>query len=356
MGIFKRKKKDDEEKEEVKDDKLESFEEDNTQFNQNDASHLPQELRDTLAEFRKDQETPGYEDVEVKDGDDDVNENKDDDSTDSERDDQEDDDRSEDGPGKDSSKSEDKEEQPEYEEISPRLVEAGRAMGLTDAKIRTIAKTDESILADFATQLEKKDTGHRQDKEEVKEDEVTIDEAAIERMREKIGDEGVKLLLGFQKENDTLRKQFVEIDEFKKSNADKDAQAESHRKAVIADKYFDEKSEVFGVTKKLPIYPDGSFVEDNPHMVAREGVYRVALMFHEKNGGSFDAAMAEALQWHTGSTKKADIAREIVKDVNKQKQRFSVKPTRRKVKRVFKDANAKKSFIVKEAAREAGMN
>lgn len=358
MSIFKRKKKDDEEieKEEVKDDKLESSEEDNSQYNRSDASHIPQELRDTLAKFRKDQETPGYEDVEVKDGDDDVDENKDDDSTNPEGDDQKvDDDLSEDDPGKDSSKSEDEEEQPEYEEINPRLVEAGRAMGLTDEKIRTIADTDESILADFATRLEKKDIGHRQDKEEVKEDDVTIDEADIEKMREKIGDEGVKLLLGFQKENATLREKFAEIDEFKKSNVDRDAQNESHRKAGIADKYFDEKPELFGVTKKLTKYPDGSYVTGTPHMVAREDVYRVALMFHEKNGGSFDAAMTEALQWKTGSTKKQDIARDIVKDVNNQRKRFSVKPTQRKVKRVFKDANSKKSFIVKEAAREAGL-
>ncbi len=316
---------------------------------------VPQVLKDKLGEIRASDE-PGWKDVEVKDGDDDTDEVKDDDSTDSEEE-VKDDDLSAGDSSDDSSESEDVDEQLEYEEIDPRLVEAGRAFGFSDDKIRTIAEADESILADLAVQLEKKDKGHREDKEEVKEDESTIDEDSIEKLREKFGDEGVEVLLGLKKENDNLKKRFKEVDELKQSNVDKDANRVLMQHTDIANKVFDSNVETFkefGTTKDFKKYPDGTFVRTS-ELEVRHKVWNVAHMFHKENGGSFQSAMEQAMQWYTGADKESTIARKIVKDINKQKKRFTVKPNRRKVKRVFKDENSKKSHIIQGAMKKAGI-
>lgn len=365
MRLFFRKKKED--KEETEENKEENNDIENSDTDEpsnsgdkdTDAKDVedgvPRVLKDKLAEIR-DQEEPGYEDVEVKDGDDDTNENKDDKSTDV-ADEDLDEDPSEDSPGEDTPESEDVDGEPEFVEIDPRLVEAGHKFGFSDDKIRTIAEADESILADLADQLDKKDDGHREDKDEVKEDEVTIDEVSIEKLREKMGDEGTDILLAMQKENDALKKRFTEVDDLKQSNAVKAANEVTIREQNTATEIFDANAKTFkelGVTEKMQKYPDGKFV-DCSELKVRQEIYKVAKVFQSK-GGTFEAAMKDAMQWYAGAGKEKAVGRKLVKEIKKNGKRFTVKPNRRKgMKRVFKDPNAHAVYIVKEAKRKAGI-
>jgi len=360
MSLFFRKKKG--EKEEVNEENKVTEEE--TKDTTNDDSEtketklgddgVPQDLKDKLAEIRG-QEDPGYEEVEVKEDDDTSDEVKDGESINADGEVQ-DDEPSEDDLGTDGSESEDVNEQPKYIQIDPRLEEAGRAYGFSEEKIRTIAEADVSILADLADRLEKKNEGHREDKDEVKEDEVTITEADIEKLREKMGDEGVDVLLAMKKENESLQKRFSEVDELKQSNAVKAANEVMIREQNTASEIFDANAKIFeelGVTKDLKKYPDGKFV-DCSELDKRKEIYQVAKKF-QAHGGTFEAAMKDAMQWYAGAGKEEAIGRKLVKDINKNKKRFTVRPNRRKVKKVFKNANSKAQHIVREAYKKAGV-
>ncbi len=78
-------------------------------------------------------------------------------------------------------------------------------------------------------------------------------------------------------------------------------------------------------------------------------------MFHQANGGTFEQAMTEAVQHYAGGQGVQVAARQVVKDLEKQKTRFTPKPTRRKTTKVFKNENAKIAYIMQEARRKAGI-
>jgi hypothetical protein len=65
--------------------------------------------------------------------------------------------------------------------------------------------------------------------------------------------------------------------------------------------------------------------------------------------------MNEALTWYAGKTGVDTAHRQVIDDLNKQKKRFSPKPSRRKMVKVFKDSQAKGADIVARAKKKAGI-
>jgi hypothetical protein len=256
-------------------------------------------------------------------------------------------------------------EEPEYEEIDPRLVAAGRAMNWTDERIQTIAETDESILADLANRLDKAD-GHRTDKEEeapVKDDETVaeLSDEAIKKLREKHGDEVVDTFilpaLKNKAELASIKKSLSKVDDFE-AGQKADAAARTQKHIVkVANEAFDHYSKQFkelGLTKDMKCYPNKRPVPGQPMVEVREKIFEVAHMFHEQ-GHDIHTAMDEAMTWYAGTQKDERLKRQLVKDVKGQKKRFTVKPNQRKVKRVYKTVRGKAEGIVGDAMKKAGI-
>jgi hypothetical protein len=245
--------------------------------------------------------------------------------------------------------------------LDPRLEEAGKKMGWSPDKIISIAETDMSILTDLADRFEANDTQHRQEEdssEDAQQGDTGLSEDAVAKLKEKFGDEVAEIIIGQTKRNDELTRQLEEVQAFTKQTKDDAKQQAEARKVEVASELFDTASEQFpefGTTATLPKDGEGVPVLDSPQMKAREAIYAKAKLFHAADGGTFASAMNEALAWHAGRTGTVHAQRAIVKDLNKNKQRFSPKPSRRKMVKVFKNADAKGANIVKEAKRKAGI-
>jgi hypothetical protein len=330
---------------------------------------VPQPLKDKLAEIRGDQD-PGYVDVEVDDDGNPLNEedaellkqgseDKDVDSSSSDADDLDsDEDRK-------SEAEADEDANSDYEdvELDPRLEEAGRSMGWDSDKIALVAETDMSILEDIATRLEK-DTQHRQDDKDedkdgtAKEQAGLVDEEALAKLKEKLGDEGGEVLDALMKSIEgKFADKFKQVDEFKESEEKRRELQEMAGRASIADDVFDSAAEQFpeiGLTKELLRNDKGELI-NSPELKVRDGLYRVATIFHQANGGSFESAVKEAIQHYAGGQAESTATRRVVKDLKKQQKRFTPRPTQRKTVRVFKSTDAKASHIIRRAKRKAGI-
>jgi hypothetical protein len=332
---------------------------------------VPQALKDTLAKIRGSQE-PEFKDIEVDEDGNPLNAEdaalldgnavvKDDDSTsgDAVNQDSTSDSKpeSEDVDGSDG----------DYEEVEldPRLEEAGKAMGWSPEKIALVAGTDVTILEDIATRLDASET-HRQGKEDAGTDGDTeeqgglVDEEALAKVKEKLGDEADTLIDAIVKGvSKKFEGKFKAIDEDRANTAKEKADRAAIQRGSIADEVFDsaaEQFEEFGTTKSLPKDKDtGKVLTNSPQMKLRAKVYQVASMFHQANGGTFEQAMREAVQHYAGGQGTNAATRQVVKDLKKNRTRFTPKPTGRKTVRVFKNTDGKKSHIVQEAMRKAGI-
>ena len=366
MGLFRKKVKTEEIiDDKVQDDGIAEVTDDGkvSASARSDVPVIPQAVDDVLKSIKESHKEDGMVEVEVDDDGNEITteEAKDGEVTDPAGEGLED--LSEDGSGKDTSEAEAVDGEPEYEEIDPRLVDAGRAMGYTDDKIRGIADFDESILTDIADRLEEK-SDHREDKDEVvpvKEDTpAELSEETIKELREKHGDEVVDTFilpqLKTRSELDSIKAKLGKVDEFEASEIQKAEHREVQHQSQVADKVFDASAKDFeeiGQTKDVKRYPDGKPV-DTPQLQVRNKIFGVASMFHQ-NGMPFEQAMTEAMTWYAGQTKESRLQRKLVKDVKKQSRKFSPKPTRRKVKKVFRDDRHKAADIVAEAKKKAGI-
>lgn len=247
--------------------------------------------------------------------------------------------------------------------LSPRLEAAGRKMGWPDDKIISVAEADISILEDLANRFEKDDT-HRQDAsegtsgEDAQEGDTGLSAEAIAKLEEKLGKEAAAIIISMKKENAELKGSLKEVNEYTAKTKADVKQREDARRYEIASELFDNNAEAFpefGTTAKLKKDSDGNIVLDSPEIKARDEVYQVAEMFQNKNGGTFSAAMAEALNWHAGRSGTVRAQRQVVQDLNKNKKRFSPKPSSRRMVKVFKTPQAKGANIVAEAKKKAGI-
>ena len=245
--------------------------------------------------------------------------------------------------------------------LDPRLEAAGAKQGWSKDKMILIAKTDISILEDLADHFEANDT-HRQDV--VKKDgedtpvgDSELTEEAITQLKEKLGDVAANIIISMKKENQALSTKLKSVDDFTaKTKADAENQADA-RRYEVASELFDNNEATFpefGKTTDLPL-KDGKLDLNSEQMKSRNKVYAVAEMFLKQNGGTFSSAMNDALIWYHGKSGSNTAYRQVVKDLNDNKKRFSPKPSRRKMIRVFKNKQAKGADIVKQAKKAAGI-
>lgn len=246
--------------------------------------------------------------------------------------------------------------------LDTRLEDAGRKMGWPDDKIISVAQADITILEDLADRFEKEDK-HRQEKvvkggEDTQLSDPELSDEAIVKLREKVGDDVADLLVNVKKNNEILREKLGEVDKFTEATKKTAEQQTENRRFELASELFDNNVEAFpefGKTADLPLNSAGVIDANSSQMKERDAVYRVARMFQIQNGGTFSAAMNEALSWHSGRTSSVNTQRRIVKDLNSRKKRFSPKPSSRKMVKVYKNKEAKGAAIVSEAKKAAGI-
>jgi hypothetical protein len=325
-----------------------------------DGDVVPKALSEKLAEIRG-QAEPDYKEVEVDEEGNPIEPDEevmDDEVSSGDADD------SGDASDEEKSESADAEDASEHEqvELDPRLEAAGKAMGWDDDKIIAIAEHDISILEDLANRTDSDDT-HRRDKEvedKDKDKSDPADDAVLTKLKEKFGEDADSIVDALTKKIEgKFSDRFEKVDAFAKDSEERDRKALLIHKVKIADEVFDRHAKDFkeiGITKELPKGENGKVLDDSPPMKVRNEIYRVADIFHAADGGSFETAMDKAMTYYAGSQGSVMAARKVVKDLNDNRRRFSPKPTRRRMVRVYKDSNAKAKHIVQEAKRKAGVD
>lgn len=248
-------------------------------------------------------------------------------------------------------------------DIDSRLVEAGKKMGWDDEKISLIAQTDLTILEDIASRQEARET-HRQEDTDDKDGASDASEGqasneALAKIKEKLGDDADDLIaLIAQGVEKKFEGRLKKVDDYAASEQKRTENEAALRRGRIADELMDRASEVFeeiGKSTALPTGDDGQVNVKSPVMKVRGAIYAQALRLHKANGGSFEQAVADSLQHYAGGRGTEVAARQVVKDLNKNKTRFTPKPTRRRTVKVFKSERDKAAHIVKEAKRKAGL-
>ncbi|MHA2068190.1 MAG: hypothetical protein ACXABY_27830 [Candidatus Thorarchaeota archaeon] len=330
---------------------------------------VPQALKDKLAEIRGEQ-GPDYVEVELNEDGTPVNPEhaellktgsvvKDDESIGGDADD------SEKGESQETDEAEanDSSDLPEVVVIPSRLMDAGKTLGWDEAKISRIAAADVTILEDLASRLEESQT-HRQTKDgkdgASDSTEGQTESPALTKLREKLGDEADEVLKTIvDGVKVSFKPEFDSIEKFKKDQIEKTEIDESHHRARISDEVFDMASKRFpeiGKSEEITKTEEGDYDLDAPEMKVRGKIYADALMFQQARGGSFEVGLRDALQYYAGGTGQDRAVRQVVKDANDNKKRFTVKPNRRKTVRVFMNPDDKKKHIVQEAKRKAGLD
>jgi hypothetical protein len=90
---------------------------------------------------------------------------------------------------------------------------------------------------------------------------------------------------------------------------------------------FDDTSkefEVFGVTEKLPKFPDGRLVPNSPQMKARQEVWDTGIKLYQ-SGVDFDTAMSISLNAYKGANLGKQIERNVIKDLKNREKKLSGK-------------------------------
>jgi hypothetical protein len=158
-----------------------------------------------------------------------------------------------------------------------------------------------------------------------------------------------------------LKKEIEALKEEGKEKKVKDAQSQEAAMIVTVNQTFDKASEdfkIFGKTEELLRYPagpkKGQVVMGTGAMVAREEVWKKAVPFI-KSGVAIDEAMKIALTWYKGENLEKDVHRGVIKELKRNEQKLSAKRTSKKTVKVYKDDDARKDAVVREAARKAGV-
>ena len=249
--------------------------------------------------------------------------------------------------------------------LTPRLVAAGESLGWDEARIKRVAKSDVSILEDLASQLENTES-HRQDSNKDGKDgasdstEGQAESPVLKKLREKLGDEADEVLSTIAAGvRESLASEFADVKDLKEATKKKAVAEESAARENIANQVFDMVAATygeFGKTEDIPTTAEGELDFDSDQMKVRAAVYDQAMKFHKANGGSFELAMRDAVQHYAGGQRDQVAVRQIVKDVNRNKKRFTPRPTRRKTVKVFKSSQDKAAHIGREAKRRAGLD
>lgn len=250
----------------------------------------------------------------------------------------------------------------ETEPIPQEQINIARRLGWSDERIVEVAENNPEILEDMATlagrqiqqpQVQTEKPAAKKEQVEVKGlEKVTLDEAALTKMKETYGDDVVnEVILPLTKslnlvidQSNTLR---GSVDGVERANSD----AGLIREYKEANTAFDELGktfEVFGKTKELPVLPNGLPNPESAAVQTRSQVYDVAQAF-KASGMNWTKALQNAERWYKGEHAEKSLERKIIKDLNSRKKKFSPRPTSKKTKEVHVSREDEGVALVRKA-------
>lgn len=249
------------------------------------------------------------------------------------------------------------EEKVEYTEIDPRFVSTAGTYGWSRERIIEYAENHDDLdVVEMTTRMEKSIKDNRASSADKPEsDDTFINEEAFKTLAEK--DEG--LAQAVREILNPLAKRFEdtssELDTLKgelgKYESDRKAK-DGARDLEIANGVFDSSGiSSLGKTKDIPKYPDGTYNQSDPMVKERGKVWDVAQQFYA-NGGTFESAVNNALQWYRGSGVSKEIKRKVIKELKEQEERVMPKRQEAKVETEYASEEERKAAVVNDAIRK----
>jgi len=157
------------------------------------------------------------------------------------------------------------------------------------------------------------------------------DSTKVEDNSDKVKEpEPLKDKVNNSQEDEKIQKLLDRIDALEKAQGKQkkeDSEREVQNLLNRASKMFDETSkefEVFGVTEKLPKFPDGRLVPNSPQMKARQEVWDLGIKLYQ-SGVDFDNAMSASFNAYKGKHLGKNIERNIIKDLKSREKKLSGK-------------------------------
>jgi hypothetical protein len=233
----------------------------------------------------------------------------------------------------------------EGKDIPDKFTEVARSIGWTDEDIQDFAVdySDEQLL-EMIDYLGKEDK--KVEDKVVKKEEKTETETKKEDVKATPPE-----IVALQKEITSLKDRLSKDDEARQKD-------ETRRMVATANEFFDKVSdemEIFGKTKELKKFPDGSLVPVTPEYKARSQVWDDALMLYNA-GLPFDRALKKAFFAYKGENLEKNVSRKIIKDLKNNEERLSPDRYNKTTEKTYKDEVERREDIVKDLARKAGVN
>ena len=238
------------------------------------------------------------------------------------------------------------------EDISSDFTEAALAAGWTEDKIVKFAESygneqlDEMIP--FLVQEEENDTSEQED--DTSSEPVSKD--TTDKNKETKG-------AGSQEQIESVTERVARLEQERAEYLKREERRQRAEVQRTVDNFFDSAAKefpVFGQTKNLPVFPDGTpqagqFIPHGEAYHARTEVLHTAQAF-SKMGMSNTEALEQAMTWYKGKYLEKDIHRKLVRDLKQQEKRVS--PRRRE--RVTPKAQlTSREAIINDIALKAGI-
>lgn len=253
----------------------------------------------------------------------------------------------------------------EYEEIDPVLVDAARRAGLQDDEIVSLAENDPYTLIKIRRDMveETRQTKSKSDgtvnKDKDVQSTLKIDEIVKSLSEdEEEAEKYKKLLSPFVDEINTLKSELGDV----KGNireSEQESQISKVRSNVNkANDFFDNLSKdfpEFGKTESLPKDASGQYLVSYPAVKVRSALWKVAAGF-EMSGMSFDDSLKAAQQWYKGGNAEKYAEQKLIKDLKSREKKLSPKKTAKSTVKVYASENERKADVVKEAKKKAGVS
>ena len=251
------------------------------------------------------------------------------------------------------------EEKYEYEEIDQRFVDAAELYGWSKERIIEYAEYhDDMDVVEMTTRMEKSIKDNRASSNKPDKS-ISSDSFINEEALKTLAEDSPEIAQAVKGLFDPLAKRFEDTSSELKAlkgtlgNYESDRKAQdSVRDMETANRIFDSSGvSSLGKTKDIPKYPDGSLDTKDPVVQERQKVWGVAQQFYA-NGGTFEGALKNAMQWYHGSNANKDVKHKIIKELKEQEERIMPKRQESKVEKVYASEEERKAAIIDDARRK----
>lgn len=250
-------------------------------------------------------------------------------------------------------------EKVEYTEIDPRFVNTAGTYGWSRERIIEYAENHDDLdVVEMTTRMEKSIKDNRAS-DTPKPDGVSTDTFINEEALKTLAEKDAGLAQAVRDILDPLAKRFEntssELDTLKgdlgKYESDRKAK-DGVRDLEVANGIFDSSGiSSLGKTKDIQKYPDGTYNLSDPMVKERGKIWDVAQQFYA-NGGTFEGAVNNALQWYRGSDANKEMKRKVIKDLKEQEERVMPKREQAKVETEYASEEERKAAVINDAIRK----